>query len=68
MKEIKGKYYLFCHFNNNKIVLMVIMLSRKIIYNIWHIRRKIPAFKFYVVRKTNSLKSSLTGVYDLNLA
>lgn len=68
MKKIKGKYYLFCHFNNNEIVLMVIMLSRNIFYNIWYTRRKIPAFKFYVVRKTNSLKSSLTGVYDLNLA
>lgn len=67
MKEIKGKYYLFYHFNHNEIVLIVIILSRKIIYNVWYTRRKISAFKFYVVRKTNSFKSSLTGIYDLNL-
>ena len=67
MKEIKGKYFLFYHFNHNEIVLIVIILSRKIIYNVWYTRRKNPAFKFYVVRKTNNFKSSLTGIYNLNL-
>lgn len=60
MKEIKGKNYLFYHFNHNEIVLIIIF-SRKNHLQCLVYKEKIPAFKFYVV-KTNSFKSSLTGV------